>query len=719
MKKIIQTMLVILLVTVAFGVSYDQDDMFLKTFTNEFDATINIVSSPARTQNNRAKLQELAQKHNMSFIKVRRIPRNQRNERQQISIFVYLNDAAWFEKAFPNISFQKNIHGTNEFKNVKGATFLTLKEVKLLSFSKINSNNFNGDYYFHGTKEDTEAFLQELSGDENLGIQATVDSSVAVASDTTENQLFLYLTILAIMVAAILFCYAIYNGQLTKEVAVAGLIGWKSTHFAATKAAKLVLPPLLIAVPIISGALMYVAQPQTVRGFLAATKIVYLAVWEAATFFFVLEFIIIVWKFKRQSIAPALKGKRPNREKTSTGMKIVICAGTLLMAAIAIAGFQDFKDVERHMSEWRKSANYVNISCGWPWTYVEDDDKFNEVVVPKLNRLWNELDREGAILFFAPNAEKEGVPSESDAAEHFGGRYAYVNKNYMEFASPAAPDGKKPDIPTLRDDEWLILYPEKNKPTKDDIEKIKETQRDESNRKKGLSVKLVPIKDSQSFMTCDSSMRLEEARLQDYTLILVDGGSLKPTGSIKLPSMVNGYFHPHVKNSANAYGELKRTITHAQADPYVLWISSVYDDVMFQIEEIRTEAAVNAIAFMLLLVIIAFVVKIDVESYLYHHGRRLDVSYLLGYGFMSVHRKRLLKSGIGYGISLGLFIGMLKAYPKMNFLSLYTPRTGWTMEKTEIAVMAGVAVLSICFIGEIIKLGRSKNNIGERLKEGC
>lgn len=87
-------------------------------------------------------------------------------------------------------------------------------------------------------------------------------------------------------------------------------------------------------------------------------------------------------------------------------MKIVICAGTLLMAAITIAGFQDFKDVERHMPEWRKSANYVNISCGWPWTYVEDDDKFNEDVVPKLNRLWDELDREGAILFFAPNIEE-------------------------------------------------------------------------------------------------------------------------------------------------------------------------------------------------------------------------------------------------------------------------------------------------------------------------
>lgn len=713
-------MLVILLVTVAFGVSYDQDDMFLKTFTNEFDATINIVSSPARTQNNRAKLQELAQKHNMSFIKVQRIPRNQRNEKQRISIFVYLNEATWFEKSFSNISFQRDIHGTNEFKNAKGATFLTSKEVKLLPFSKIRCNDFNGDYYFHGSKEDTEAFLEELTGDENSGMQASVDSSEAVTSDTTESQLFLYLTILAIMVVAILFCYAIYNGQLTKELAVAGLIGWKSTHFAATKATRLVIPPLLIAVPIISGALIYITQPQTVRGFLSATKSVYLMTGSAAAFFFLLEFAIIVWKFKRNRITLSLKGKRPNREKLANGMKVVICAGTLLMAAITIAGFQDFKEVEQHIPEWRTTANYVNISCGWPWTYVEDDDKFNEVVVPKLNQLWDELDRKGAILFFAPNAEKEGVPGELNATEPFGGRYAYVNKNYMEFATPVTPDGEKPDTESaLRDNEWLILYPEKNKPTKGDIHKIKETQRDESKRKKGLSVKLVPIKDGQSFMTCDSSMRLEEAQIRDYTLVLVGGSSLKPTGSIKLPSLVNGYFHPYVKDSANAYGELKSTITQTQADPYVLWISSVYDDVMFQIEEIRTEAAVNAIAFMLLLVIIAFVVKIDVESYLYHHGRRLDVSYLLGYGFMSVHRKRLLKSGIGYGISLGLFIGMLKAYPKMNFLSLYTPRTGWTMEKTEIAGMAGVAVLSICFIGEIIKLGRSKNNIGERLKEGC
>ena len=53
-------MLVILIVTVAFGVSCNQDDMFLKTFTNEFDTTINIISSPARTQKNRTQRQELA-----------------------------------------------------------------------------------------------------------------------------------------------------------------------------------------------------------------------------------------------------------------------------------------------------------------------------------------------------------------------------------------------------------------------------------------------------------------------------------------------------------------------------------------------------------------------------------------------------------------------------------------------------------------------------------
>lgn len=51
----------------------------------------------------------------------------------------------------------------------------------------------------------------------------------------------------------------------------------------------------------------------------------------------------------------------------------------------------------------------------------------------------------------------------------------------------------------------------------------------------------------------------------------------------------------------------------------------------------------------------------DVESYLYHHGRRLDVSYLLGYGFMSVHGKRLLKSGGGKSTLLNI-IGTLETY---------------------------------------------------------
>ena len=82
-------------------------------------------------------------------------------------------------------------YSRDELKNAKGATFLTSKEVSLLPFSKINSNNFNGDYYFRGTKEDTEAFLKELTGDENRGFKGTVDSSETVASDTTENQLFL------------------------------------------------------------------------------------------------------------------------------------------------------------------------------------------------------------------------------------------------------------------------------------------------------------------------------------------------------------------------------------------------------------------------------------------------------------------------------------------------------------------------------------------------
>ena len=718
MKTIIRMMLVFLMLTIAAGVAYIQDDMVSANFTGDFDTTINIVSSPAQAQKNITTIQELSQKHNVSFIKDKYKPRNRRNEKKQISIYVYLNDAVWFEDAFPNISFLEDENAINKFKSEGSSTFMTTKEIELIPFSQINENDITGDYHFRGGEDDLAALVEEMNGYKDAGIQATIDSSAVNVSDTTESQFFLYLTVLAIIIASILFCYAIYNGQLTKEMAVARLMGWRGVHFAAGKAIKLVIPSLIIAVVVITVALLYVIQPETAIGYAFVTKEVYVIAVIVAVFFLAAEFILLQLRYRANSIVLSLKGKRPNRERVAYVLKIAICVSAMLMSAISIAGLQDYNNLQEHIPEWKKTANYVNISCGWPWTYVEDDKKFNEVVVPKLNQLWDELDSKGAVMFNAPNAEKEGLESIADTSEPFDGKYAYVNKNYIELAAPVDPNGNKVDLTTMKDNEWIVLYPEGRKPTKEDMEKLKETHVFESGKSKKIACRLLPIKDGQSFLSYDAYINLDTAQLENYTLIVVEGKGLKPRSSIKLPSLVNGYFHPHVEDPTHAYEELKGVICETQTEPYVLWISSVYDDVARQIDEIRAKAIVNLVAFILLILILVFIVRIDIESYLYHHGKRIDVSHLLGYGTMDIHRRKYISSVIAYCVSFTFFIISLQLYPSMNILRFYMPRNGWTLDKLLIVSAMGLVVMTACFAGEILRLCRNNNAISERLKEG-
>lgn len=717
MKTIIRMMLVLFMLTIAAGVAYIQDDMVIANFTKEFDTTINIVSSPAQAQNNITTIQKLSQKHNVSFIKEKYKPRNQRNENKQITIYIYLNDAVWFEDAFPNISFLRDDRALNKFKSEKSSIFMTAKKIKLLSFSQINENDITGDYRFRGSEGDLSALIEDMNGYKQAGIQATLDASAVNTSDTTESRFFLYLTILAILMVSIFFCYSIYNGQLTKEMAVARLLGWKGAHFAGSKTARLVLPSLIVAAIIITSALLYVIRPGTAIGYIFATKGVYAITVAAALFFLAAEFAAIQLRYRSNSIHLSLKGKRPNRERVAYVLKIAICVSAMLMSAISIAGLQDYRNLQHNIPEWKKAANYVNISCGWPGTYVEDDRKFNEVVVPKLNQLWDKLDSKGAILFFAPNAEKEDLENIADTSEPFDGKYAYVNKNYIELAAPVNLNGSKIDLTTMSDSEWLVLYPKDRKPTKEDMEKLKDIHEHESGESKKTTCKILPIKNEQKFITYDSSINLDTAQIEDYTLIVVGGKGLKPARGIKLPSLVNGYFHPHVEDTAHAYDELKNVISATQTESYVLWISSVYDDVVRQIDEIRAKAIVNMVAFILLILIMIFVVRIDVESYLYHHGRRIDVSHLLGYGTMDIHKRKILSSAVAYCISFALYIISLQLYPAINILGLYIPRYGWTSDKLLIVSAMGLAVISACLSGEILSLWRNNNTISERLKE--
>ncbi|HEK9616244.1 TPA: hypothetical protein SU429_002078, partial [Streptococcus equi subsp. equi] len=102
----------------------------------------------------------------------------------------------------------------------------------------------------------------------------------------------------------------------------------------------------------------------------------------------------------------------------------------LYLAIVSILGLTDYLSMRQYIPTWESSKYYANMACAWSWSYEKDDDKFHEIVIPKLNNLWNSLDDSGAILFNAPNVRKEGMNDDEEYLNQqpFQGNYAYVNK---------------------------------------------------------------------------------------------------------------------------------------------------------------------------------------------------------------------------------------------------------------------------------------------------
>ncbi|HEL1512225.1 TPA: hypothetical protein TV086_001985, partial [Streptococcus equi subsp. equi] len=190
---------------------------------------------------------------------------------------------------------------------------------------------------------------------------------------------------------------------------------------------------------------------------------------------------------------------------------------------------------------------------------------------------------------------------------------------------------------------WIVFVPEDVKITELDKEKIHEDHIFQNIKKQGTIIETyVRLKDNQSVFSFDSGKRIDEANLKNYVLVAVNGKELLPDHGIKLSSLVNGQLHPYVKEPSRAYESLKDIIEETESEPFILYISSVYDDIVSRIDEYKMEASIYVIGLVLSIVILATLLKIDKETYFYNHGQRIDVSRLLGYGFFDIHHKKII-----------------------------------------------------------------------------
>lgn len=146
----------------------------------------------------------------------------------------------------------------------------------------------------------------------------------------------------------------------------------------------------------------------------------------------------------------------------------------LYLAIVSILGLADYSSMKQYIPTWESSKYYANMACAWSWSYEKDDDKFHEIVIPKMNNLWNSLDDSGAILFNAPNVRKEGMNDDEEYLNQqpFQGNYAYVNKNYLHIANLLDKDTNKIEQYKIHENEWIVFVPEDVKITEFDKEKF-------------------------------------------------------------------------------------------------------------------------------------------------------------------------------------------------------------------------------------------------------
>ena len=132
----------------------------------------------------------------------------------------------------------------------------------------------------------------------------------------------------------------------------------------------------------------------------------------------------------------------------------------------------------------------------------------------------------------------------------------------------------------------------------------------------------------------------------------------------------------------------------------------MYEEVVARINEYRKEAAVYIVGLILSILILATLLKIDREAYFYNHGQRIDVSRLLGYEFLEIHRNKIIENIIEYIISIALVFVVLIVASKIG---LFIPRDGWTASKLLTSFIVAICEVSLYFSVDWLKLIYNQN----------
>lgn len=722
MKKIISVLIIVLLTMISAGKFAQESSVYFSQFKNDFKMTINLTTQSESPAEVISELQKSAKENNISFIKAERIPKNSRYGKLQVNIYTFLNNADWFKKSFRNISIDGNNSELNSFKKANYVNLLTSNEIKMIPFDNIKHDKLNGDYHIRGKKSDVINFINCINDNSKLKTEIVPNPDFTISSDYTQKQAILYCMAILVLFVAVVFCLVIYNGILSKEISISLLLGYNPLHLIFNKLIEIFLYPVFGGVLLSIAYISYFIRPSNIMAFIFSIRPIFNVLIFVIILIVAIESLLLFRKISKIDIIAWLKGYRKTYNKSSYLIKITSVVIVLYLAVSSLLGALDYIHLKQYISTWENAKNYADLACAWSWAYEKDDDKFNEIVVPKLNDLWNRLDDNGAILFNAPFMQTEGMQVDDKEyidRQAFHGKYAYVNNNYLKISSIEDVKGKNISEYSCDRNQWIIFVPADTTVSAYDKALLHKAHTfSNSDKNSILTEKYVQLKNNQYVFTFDSKSKIDESILPNYALVLINGKEMDPTHGIKLASLVNGELHPYIKDPAKPYDNIQEIVKQAHAEEFILYVNTVYDEVIIKINSYRMEAMVYLIGFILSIIILSMILKIDIEVYFYNDGQRIDVSRLLGYKFRDIHKEKIMKNAIGHVVSLlslFLFIICLNKF----HIGAFQPRNGWHTWAFVISLIVGVCGIALCFGIEILQLKKGENSLVRRLKEGC
>lgn len=724
MKKAFIIFAALFIAYASIGYFFAIDKSFRNELITKFGNSAYITAKPANIKKGKKLLQKTAKDCNVNFAKEEIIPTNGITAKQKINIYLHLSDAKRFEEKNSNIRVFKNKDGAlNQFAGIKKISLLTTKKIKFISYDSINNNAFVGDYRISGSKTNIDKFVNRLNSGK-AQIQAKLIKDPYGTRDVSNEEYLVFWVLYAILLAIVIFSVGMSAKIMLKEASVVVMLGHSKNEFCVKNALKSFLLFGIISFVLVNIIIATIIMPSSLATYISAVTRIYIFNFAYAVAILVLQIIVSYVVFSKIKPIYALKGYAGKKSKLIVALRAVTIAIAMCLLSASIFHTYHYVKLQPELKKWEKSKNYVNIGMTWSHAIDEGKGKIKDDVPKKIDTIWDKLDERGALLFKLNINDSDGQTREEikqiidTEEEPFEGDYAYINSNYLKYANILGKNGKPLNISTAKKNEWVILVPNSITVSKRDKHLIRDLHSHEiKDKKKNVRERYVRIQNSQALFTFDSRQKIDIPNVKNFPLILVNGKDLSPYASIKESSLLNGNFHPKVKNYKNAYEEISPIIDKAHAHSNVLFVSSVYSEVADNLGEIRSMAIINAIAFLLALIILIALIKLDLETYFIEHGRRIDVSRLLGYNFFGIHSGKIYGDYYIYLASVVIYVALIVVSEKMINADLFRQSEGWNGRS--ISVCLGVAIISmiVTHIFELIGLKRGDKEIVTRLKE--